>query len=58
MTEKVLFTAMEHGTQSDYDDVNAHYAKFAEMQADRLLAWLQAMEGDSPYQISRLDHWT
>ena len=56
MTEKVLFTAMEHGTQSDYDVVNAHYAKFAEKQADRVLACLQAMESDTPYQISRLDH--
>ena len=56
MIEKVLFTAMEHGTQSDYDFVNAHHAKFVEMQADRVLAWLQAMDGDSPYQISRLDH--
>jgi len=34
MTEKVLFTAMEHGTQSDYDIVNAHHAKFAEMQGN------------------------
>jgi predicted HD phosphohydrolase len=56
MTEKVLFTAMDHGTQSDYDLVNAHHAKFAESQADRVLDWLKLMDGDSPYQISRLDH--
>ena len=56
MNDKVLFTAMEHGTQSDYDLVKTHHAKFSELQADRVLGWLLAMDGDSPYQISRLDH--
>ena len=56
MSKNVLFTAMEHGTQADYDLVRAHEAAIAAQQADRVLGWLQAMDGDSPYQISRLDH--
>lgn len=56
MNDKVLFTAMEHGTQADYDLVFAHDAKNAAVQADRVLDWLRQMDGDSPYQISRLDH--
>ena len=56
MSEKVKFTAMEHGTQADYDLVFAHDAANATSQADRVLGWLRQMDGDSPYQISRLDH--
>ncbi|MGI9236275.1 MAG: HD domain-containing protein [Woeseiaceae bacterium] len=56
MSEKVLFTAMEDGTQADYDLVFAHDAEFSALQADRVLAWLRQMDGDSPYQISRLEH--
>ena len=56
MTKRVVFTAMEHGTQDDYDLVLAHDEANYAQQADRVLAWLQAMDGDSPYQISRLDH--
>ena len=32
---KVSFTAMEHGTQADYDLVFAHEASIAAGQADR-----------------------
>ena len=56
MGDKVAFTAMEHGTQADYDLVGAHDAENAACQADRVLDWLRQMDGDSPYQISRLDH--
>ncbi len=56
MSKMVLFTAMENGTQTDYDLVLAHDAANVAQQADRVLGWLQAMDGDSPYQISRLDH--
>jgi len=56
MTDKVRFTAMEDGTQADYDLVFAHDARNASNQADRVLGWLRQMEGDSPYQISRLEH--
>jgi len=56
MSEKVAFTAMQNGTQADYDRVFAHDAENAALQADRVLDWLRQMDGDSPYQVSRLDH--
>jgi len=56
MSQKVLFTSMEQGTQADYDLVFAHDAANADLQADRVLNWLRQMDGDSPYQISRLEH--
>ena len=36
--------------------VGSHDAENAACQADRVLGWLRQMDGDSPYQISRLDH--
>ena len=56
MSNKVAFTAMEHGTLADYQLVFAHDAGNAAQQADRVLDWLRQMDGDSPYQITRLDH--
>ncbi len=56
MTDTVNFTAMKYGTASDYELVFAHDARNAAQQADRVLDWLRQMDGDSPYQISRLDH--
>lgn len=56
MEEKVLFTAMEHGTRADYDLAFAHDAKKIAGLADRVTGWLRSMDGESPYQISRLDH--
>ena len=47
---------MHHGTRADYDIVFAHEAAHAGQHADRVLEWLRLMDGDSPYQISRLDH--
>jgi predicted HD phosphohydrolase len=47
---------MEHGTQADCDLVNAHFdARIADF-ADQVLAWLRELDGDSPYQVSRLEH--
>lgn len=56
MSEKVAFTAMEHGTRADYELVFEHDRQNAMQQADRVLDWLRDMDGDSPYQISRLGH--
>ena len=56
MNRKVLFTAMDLGTREDYDLVEAHDARNAAQLADRVLAWLRSMDGDSPYRISRLEH--
>jgi predicted HD phosphohydrolase len=54
--EIVAFTAMEQGTQADYDIVFAHEAENIATIPDRVLGWLRAMDGPSPYRISRLEH--
>lgn len=56
MVEKVSFAAMENGTRADYDLVFAHDRENAAGQAGRVIGWLNSMDGDSPYQISRLSH--
>jgi len=56
MDQKVSFTAMEHCTQADIDLVNEHLSADTLQQADRVLNWLKAMDGKSPYKISRLQH--
>ena len=56
MIDKVSFTAMEHGTQADYDLVDAHHVALRDNLADRVLDWMRELEGDSPYQVSRLEH--
>lgn len=56
MTKQVDFTAMEHATRADYDLVFAHDKENIATQAERVISWLRMMDGDSPYQISRLDH--
>ena len=56
MTDKARFTAMEQASRADYDLVFAHEADAMKEQADRVISWLKMMEGESPYQISRLDH--
>lgn len=56
MTRKVGFTAMEQGTKADYELVFEHDAQNAAAFADRVLDWLRSMDGESPYQISRLQH--
>ena len=55
MMEKVGFTAMEHGTQADYDLILAEETSADEI-ADRVLGWLKEMDGPSPYHVSRLGH--
>lgn len=52
----VGFTTMAEATRADYDLVFAHEQAQIDAQADRVLGWLRDMDGDSPYQISRLDH--
>ena len=56
MSDKVDFTAMEHANRAEYDLVFEHEDANIMQQGDRVLQWLAMMEGDSPYQISRLDH--
>ncbi len=56
MSAKVSYTAMEHGTQSDCDIVNAHYDRHLQKFADQVLDWLRQLDGESPYQVTRLEH--
>lgn len=56
MNDKVKFTSMDHGTQEDYDLVSAFHASEMPLVADRVFDWMRSMDGESPYQISRLDH--
>ena len=56
MSNKVDFTAMDHATKADYDLVFEHDEINIQGQASRVVQWLRLMDGDSPYQISRLDH--
>jgi predicted HD phosphohydrolase len=53
---EVAFTQMADGTRAEYDMVFAHEQERLDTQADRVLAWLDEMNGPSPYRISRLDH--
>jgi len=56
MQKKVSFTAMEFGTQDDCDLVNAHFDAQVAGIADRVMDWMLELNGDSPYQVSRLEH--
>jgi predicted HD phosphohydrolase len=56
MDRKVSFTAMEHGTQADYDLVMADEASKEGQFADRVLDWLRQLDCESPYLITRLGH--
>ncbi len=56
MNKKVEFTSMDHASREDYDLVFKHDLANIDQQFDRVVGWLKMMDGDSPYQISRLDH--
>lgn len=52
----VGFRRMVDGTADDYALIDRHDERSADRQADRVLGWLAAMDGPSPYQVSRLHH--
>ena len=54
--QKVSFTAMENGTQADYDLVMEDEASKKNELAERVLGWLREMDTESPYHITRLGH--
>lgn len=56
MNQKVQFTAMVDGTQSDYDIIFADEATKTGQFAERVLDWLQQLDCDSPYHVTRLGH--
>jgi predicted HD phosphohydrolase len=47
---------MEQGTQADCKLVSAHFDAQVVSYADQVMAWLQQLDGDSPYQVTRLEH--
>ncbi len=56
MIKKVGFTSMDQGSKDDYDLVAIHDSENEKSLSKRVIQWLQMMDGDSPYQISRLQH--
>ncbi len=56
MIKKVSFTSMDQGTQEDYDLVMSFHGHDAHQLTGRVMDWMRMMDGDSPYQISRLEH--
>jgi len=56
LPDVVSFTAMENATRADYDLVFEHDMENIQGQAERVIQWMEMMDGDSPYKISRLDH--
>ncbi len=53
---KVGFTTMAEFTKADHDLAFEHEAVQVDTQADRVMDWLDQMNGPSPYLVSRLDH--
>lgn len=47
---------MEDGTQQDCDIVIEHFDAHCQTIADSVLQWMRQLDGDSPYQVSRLEH--
>ena len=52
----VAFTAMEDGTQEDYDLLGSLEEGEMSGFSDRVLGWLRTMDDSVGYQISRLEH--
>jgi len=47
---------MDHGTKNDYDLIAIHDSENERNLIFRVIEWLKMMDGESPYQISRLQH--
>ena len=56
MVKKVEFISMDKGTKEDYDLIAIHQSENERGLSKRVIQWLQMMDGESPYQISRLQH--
>ena len=56
MDKKVKFTSMDHGNREDYDLIAIHDSENERSLVKRVIEWLKMMDGDSPYQVSRLEH--
>ena len=47
---------MDEGTKEDYDLIAIHDSKNERNLFNRVIQWLQTLDDESPYQISRLQH--
>jgi len=56
LSKKVNFISMDHGTKNDYDLIAIHDSENERNLIFRVIEWLKMMDGESPYQISRLQH--
>ena len=56
MCKKVGFISMDEGKKEDYDLIAIHDLKNERGLFKRVIRWLQAMDDESQYQISRLQH--
>ena len=56
MTKKVEFTSKNDGTKNDYDLIAIHDSENERQLFNRVINWLEMMDGESPYKISRLQH--
>ena len=56
MYKKVGFISMDEGTKEDYDLIAIHDSKNERNLFNRVIQWLQTLDDESPYQISRLQH--
>ena len=56
MVKKVEFISMDEGTKGDYDLIKIHDSENERSLSKRVIQWLQIMDGESPYQIGRLQH--
>ena len=54
--KKVDFISMDEGTKEDYDLIAIHDSENERGLSKRVIEWLKMMDGESPYQISRLQH--
>ncbi len=54
--EQVSFTRMDEGTKADYVLLAADEAAEIARFPDRVLEWLRAMDEQSPYRVTRLEH--
>ena len=56
MVKKVEFVSMDKGTKEDYDLIAMYHLENEKGLLKRVIQWLQMMDGESPYQIGRLQH--
>lgn len=47
---------MKFGTQRDTEIVNRHYDEQLQGFGQRVMDWMRQLDGESPYQVTRLEH--